>query len=309
MVNRPQTDLEQEVRAVLATTPTAKRVGERNLMSARRVKLRQFALVAVAALFPVIAFAADNLEWAYPQPKEEHDPPDNRVLRRVPDSTRSFTQAQIDDLFGTPDWFPDEHPPMPMVVEQGGKPGVIACARCHFPSGDGHPEAPMLGGQSVSYLMRQIAEFKNGGRKGDVHADTMVKIVKDLSDEDALAANKYFSALTPHNLTELVETDTVPMTYFGHGAIRFAKPGGEKESLGNRIIVLAQDEARAKSRDPHSGFIVYVPIGSVKKARLWLRPVPEVRVFLAPSAMAKTLRGRVTSRRSRDGRHFMSSAN
>jgi cytochrome c553 len=229
------------------------------------VRLRQFTLLAVTALFPVLAFAADDLEWAYPLPKVEHDPPDNRVLLKMPESTRSYTQAQIDDLFAAPDWFPDEHPLMPKVVAQGVKPAGIACARCHFPSGDGHPEAPMLGGQSVSYLQRQIVEFKNGGRKGDVHADTMANVAKGISDEDALAASQYFAALKPRNWDQTVETDMVPVTYFGHGAIRFAKPGGEKEPLGNRIIVVAQDDARAKSRDPHSGFINYVPMGSLKK--------------------------------------------
>jgi cytochrome c553 len=37
------------------------------------------------------------------------------------------------------------------------------------------------------------------------------------------------------------------------------------EPLGNRIIELPQDVARATSRDPHSGFIAYVPRGSISK--------------------------------------------
>src|SRR6201999_500847 len=39
----------------------------------------------------------------------------------------------------------------------------------------------------------------------------------------------------------------------------------ETEPLGNRIITLPQDPERVESRDPHSGFIAYVPRGSVKK--------------------------------------------
>jgi cytochrome c553 len=47
--------------------------------------------------------------------------------------------------------------------------------------------------------------------------------------------------------------------------MRFVVPGGDKEPIGDRIIVLPQDETRAKSRDPHSGFIDYVPTGSIAK--------------------------------------------
>ena len=37
------------------------------------------------------------------------------------------------------------------------------------------------------------------------------------------------------------------------------------EPLGNRIIELPQDVARATSRDPKSGFVAYVPPGSLFK--------------------------------------------
>jgi cytochrome c553 len=37
------------------------------------------------------------------------------------------------------------------------------------------------------------------------------------------------------------------------------------EPLGNRIIELPEDVVRATSRDPHSGFIAYVPRGSLSQ--------------------------------------------
>ena len=63
----------------------------------------------------------------------------------------------------------------------------------------------------------------------------------------------------------MIETDTVAKSYVGEGGMRFATPNGGKEPIGNRIIVLPEDETRAKSRDPHSGFIDYVPVGSIAK--------------------------------------------
>jgi len=47
--------------------------------------------------------------------------------------------------------------------------------------------------------------------------------------------------------------------------MRLPLPAGGTEPLGNRIITLPQDPARVELRDPHSGFIAYVPPGSLKK--------------------------------------------
>jgi cytochrome c553 len=225
--------------------------------------MRYVAAIAALALLPVLALAAEELDWAYPvTPKPE--PLDNLVLKQVPDSTRAYTQAQIDDPFNPPDWFPDEHPPMPQIVAQGDRPAVRACAQCHLPSGDGHPESSSLAGLPVPYILRQMAAFKTGGRKG-VRATTMMTIAQAISDADALAAAEYFAALQPGVWTKVVETDSVLKSYVGAGGMRFAEPGGEMEPIGNRIIVLPQDETRAKSRDPRSGFVDYVPTGSIAK--------------------------------------------
>ena len=215
------------------------------------------------AVLPVLAFAADTPDWAYPvTPKPE--PKDNVVLKQVPGSTKQYTQAQIDDGFNPPDWFPDEHPPMPPIVAHGSRPKVRACALCHLPTGDGHPESSSLAGLPVAYLVRQMTEFKNGGRKGG-RAPVMIDIAQAMSDADVRAASEYYAALKPGVWTKVIETDTVPKSYVGQGAMRFAVAGGGTEPLGNRIIVLPQDEVRAHSRDPHSGFIDYVPVGSIAK--------------------------------------------
>jgi cytochrome c553 len=220
--------------------------------------------VLVMVLLPGLAIAAENPDWAYPAtPKPA--PADSAVQKQVPGSAKKYTQAQIDDGFNPPDWFPDEHPPMPEIVSNGKKP-ARACALCHLPTGDGHPESSSLAGLHVTYLVRQMAEFKNGGRKG-IRANAMIEIAKAISDEDVRAASEYFARLKPGVWTKVVETATVAKTYVGSGAMRFASPDGGTEPLGNRIIVLPQDAARAHSRDPHSGFIDYVPVGSIAKGK------------------------------------------
>jgi cytochrome c553 len=91
-----------------------------------------------------------------------------------------------------------------------------------------------------------MAEFRAGGRKGMLAAP-MIAIAHAISEPDDIAASDYFASLT------------------GAGGMRFAEPGGETEPIGNRIIVLPQDESRTRSRDPHSGFVDYVPLGSVAR--------------------------------------------
>jgi cytochrome c553 len=90
-------------------------------------------------------------------------------------------------------------------------------------------------------------------------------IAKGLPDEDMRKAVEFFAALKPAVWYKVEEAQTVPKTWVNGGRMRFALPGGATEPLGNRIVTLPQDPARVESRDPHSGFIAYVPPGSLKK--------------------------------------------
>ena len=102
------------------------------------------------ALLTGPVLAAEAPDWAYPiTPKPE--PKDNVVLKQMPGSSKQYTQAQIDDGFNPPDWFPDEHPLMPEIVAHGAKPVVRACALCHLPTGNGHPESSSLAGLPAAY--------------------------------------------------------------------------------------------------------------------------------------------------------------
>jgi len=223
--------------------------------------------LSVAAVLSAAALAADNPEWAYPVTP----PPgalDAVAMKTVPGSTRQYTQAQIDDPFNPPDWFPDEHPAMPQIVAHGGaKPAGRACAQCHLPSGDGHPESAGLAGLPADYIRRQMTVFKTGQR-ANVRAGVMIAMAQVLSDEEVNAAAGYFAGLKPTaGYNKVVEADTVAKSYGGAGGMRFVAPDGGTEPIGERIIVLPMDETEAKLRDPHSGFIDYVPSGSIARGQ------------------------------------------
>ena len=226
--------------------------------------MRGLLAVALFSLLSQPVLAADLPGWAYPgnpAPK----PPDAVKPIQLPGSTKSYTQAQIDDGFNPPDWYPQDHAPMPDVVAHGRKEAnARACALCHLTSGGGHPESAGISGLPVGYFVRQMNEFKNGARKG-MRAVAMLPIAKGLNEEDFKAAAEYFGAMKSPVWYKVVETDTVQKSYLGNGAMRFPVEGGGIEPLGDRIIELPQNDVSAESRDPRTGFVAHVPVGSIKK--------------------------------------------
>ena len=224
--------------------------------------------LSLAITLSAAAFAADFPDWAYPvtpPPKQL----DNVTPITATGSTKQYTAAQIDDAFNPPDWFPDEHPPMPEIVAHGGpKPAGRACALCHLPSGDGHPESAGLAGLPADYIVRQMTAFKTGARN-NARAGVMIAMAQVLSDDEVKAAAEYYSRLKPTaGYNKATETDTVPKSYVGAGAMRFVAPDGGTEPIDTRIIVLPVNEAEAKIRDPHFGFTDNVPSGSIARGQM-----------------------------------------
>ncbi len=224
----------------------------------------------LAAAAGVPADAADSLPvWAYPvNPPGLKPAPDDGSLKQVPNSAAAFTMTQIRDLFTPPDWHPDNHPPMPDVVGRGNKPGQFACGFCHLPNGLGRPENSSLAGLPASYIAQQVAEFKSGVRKSSEPAslpsNLMVAVAKLVSEEDAKIAAEYFASLKPAPWIRVVETETVPKTKVG-GWMLIEDGSGATEAIGQRIIEMPENLERTELRDAASGFIAYVPRGSIRR--------------------------------------------
>jgi cytochrome c553 len=230
------------------------------------------AAALVAALFPLVHAAAPMAEqwklpdipWAFPVRDTMQPVLDERKGPiHVAGSSKTYTQDEIDNIGNPPDWFPDEHTPMPRVVAHGAPGGVLGCASCHLASGLGHPESANLAGVPAIYILRQLSDFKAGNRMGEAMND----MARNLTDDDAKQAADWFAALKPKVWQSVVETDRVPKTFVNLHLMRMPLPGAGDEPIGNRIIVLPQDAAGAESRDPHSGFIAYVPKGSLAKGK------------------------------------------
>jgi cytochrome c553 len=254
-------------------------------------------LLAIAAIcaFTVVAVAAQRggadaaaaaapsgpnyPAWAYaitppppPGTPRPPAPPEDKEVKHVPGTTRAFTIAQIADLRGPADWFPEDHPAMPPIVAVGHQPAVRSCSYCHYPNGKGRPSNGGVAGLPVSYILQTLSDFKNGLRKpGDprkVNVNQMIGFAKNLTPEEAMAAAEYFSSTPWTQWVRVVETKTVPKTD-AEGSIFFKAPGNMTEPIGMRIIETPEnDEQTEPLRNPRSGFIAYAPMGSIKKGEV-----------------------------------------
>jgi cytochrome c553 len=85
--------------------------------------------------------------------------------------------------------------PGPVPANAPPAPAAVAiCAACHGATGVSVvANYPILAGQHADYLKREIAEYKDGGRKNAIMSG-MAATIKD-SDVDALA--DYFSKMQP----------------------------------------------------------------------------------------------------------------
>ena len=244
--------------------------------------LFSIATITVAGQAPALpaatpAASSDAVEgsalplWAYPvlppQPARTTTPRPPAVptvtLHHVPGSSESYGKL---NLFMVPDWFPHDHPPMPKPVAEGRRPDADACGYCHLPNGLGRPENESIAGLPKAYILAQVNDFKNGQRHSSeprmVSVTNMISISKAVTADELEEAADYFSKLKLTKWIRVVETDTVPKTRIAGGML--AVDGEGTEAIGSRIIEVSEDLEQTELRNPRSGFIAYLPKGSLK---------------------------------------------
>jgi cytochrome c553 len=224
-----------------------------------------------AALLAGAAMAQGALPyWAYPVPNHKWPQPDPRQLLHVPGSKLSFTVAGTNDRFKVPDWFPNSHPRMPAIVSSGRKPEVFACGYCHLPNGQGRPENASLAGQPADYIVQQVADMRSSARKSATDKmgsiNTMMAVAKASNDAEVKIAADYFSKLKYTKWIQVVETELAPKTDIAQRNM-LVVVAGRKEPIGKRILEVPENLERTEARDSKSGFIAYVPKGSIARGK------------------------------------------
>jgi cytochrome c553 len=237
----------------------------------------------------VLTVPAGLPDWAFNIP-DKAQPSAVKVegIIRAPGSAEEYESAKIAGTANPPDWFPDEHPAAPKAVTGG--PGIrFACGACHLMSGQGHSEAADIAGMPAAYLIRQMADYKAGTRKDD---ERMGPIAKVTSDEDVRQAAEYFAALKPGPFVKVIESAAPPKTFIATaGRHRQLHPDGGTEPIGQRILEIPEDPFRTEIRDPHSGFIAYVPPGSIARGEALVKGGGSEKTMQCALCHGETLKG------------------
>jgi cytochrome c553 len=154
------------------------------------------------------------------------------------------------------------------VVASGRAPDVRACSLCHYPNGQGRPENGPVSGLNRDYIVQQLEDFKSGARKSSEPRmgppANMVRIAKAMTREEMEIAADYFASFPYRKWVRVVEQSTVPKLRFAGGM--FMQADGT-EPIGNRVVEVPEDTARTLLRDPISGFVAYVPPGTLARGK------------------------------------------
>lgn len=220
--------------------------------------------------------------WAYPWNPDFVVPAPDDAPQHLPGSSAAVSWKQARDLFFSPDWYPEDHGPMPDVVKSGRKPDVRACASCHRTDGTGGPENASLAGLDPEYFKQQMADFRSGARKyaGPQRAaiTLMLATARAATDAEVQAAAEYFAALGPKRNIKVVESDTVAKTYVARLFLA-RQPDGGTEPLGRRVVEIADDLRQFELRDLTYNSRPMCPPAALREARFWPAPAGPVSPF------------------------------
>lgn len=212
----------------------------------------------------------EELDWAYAISPAFPPEEDDGTLHSLPGSEGRFTLTEARNRFGPADWYPQDHLPMPSIVAVGRESaGIMACSLCHYPNGQGKPENASVVGLEPGYFIQQLQDMRNGLRtsanRAKANTGLMIAFAVNMTDEEIQQAADYYGAMEWRQWIEVVETDTVPLT-FRRGGLHIPLEGDEagEEPIGRRIIEMPVDpEGTELWRNPRAGFRALVPIGAV----------------------------------------------
>jgi cytochrome c553 len=189
---------------------------------------------------------------------------------QLPGALYKFTRSEAYYDYGPADWYPGDHPLMPEIVAKGKQSvGIRACALCHFPNGQGKMENGGVAGLPASYILQQLRQFKMGTRHSadprKANTNEMAQIARLLTEEETNAVADYFSSMKWRLWVKVIEAAEAPPVRSTTNGLFLPVPG-LPAPLGGRIIEIPENPERTDvMRDPHSGFIAYVPPGSIAK--------------------------------------------
>jgi cytochrome c553 len=252
--------------------------------------------IAAAAYLAVAASIQAQVEpeplWAYawstqPKPGDKaipqaapsrnlrpnEDPQEQTKPRTVPGSSATYSLVDVRDGHNVIDWFPGDHPAMTPIMKNGpASLGETArgCASCHLPNGKGRPENGPPAGQPAGYTIQTLRDFRDGKRVSSdprkPNTPTMTALAKAMTEEEMRQSAEYFAAMPWTPWIRVIEADRIPEMHLEEGNMYITVGKTPTEPLAGRIVETPEDEYQANMvRNPRSGWVAYVPVGSLAR--------------------------------------------
>ena len=127
-----------------------------------------------------------------------------------------------------------------------------------------------VAGLPAEYILQQLEAFENGDRHSadprKANTNEMAMMPKGLTDTEKNQIAEYFSSMAFRPWVRVVEAQEVPQVRLTNGGLMVPLADLPPMPLGQRIIEVPENPERTEVlRDPRSGFIAYVPVGSLAK--------------------------------------------
>jgi cytochrome c553 len=161
-----------------------------------------------------------------------------------------------------------------------------------MPNGKGRPENGPIAGLPKDYILQQMTDFASGARvtAEPRKPNDMTQISQNITQEDFELAAEYFASMKWTPWIRVVETDTVRKTRIA-GQMFHLVDDGTTEPIGVRIVEAPENEAEEQLRAPRTGFVAYVPVGSIKRGEAIVKTGANGRTIACGACHGANLEG------------------
>lgn len=120
--------------------------------------------------------------------------------------------------------------------------------------------------------------------------NNMILASRTATPEEMEAGVAYFASLKPYKWIRVVETDRVPLTEIG-SLMMVVRDPNKTELIGERILEVPEDLQQTELRNPTSGFVAYVPKGSLEIGEALVRTGGNGQTIACTTCHGSNLKG------------------
>ena len=121
---------------------------------------------------------------------------------------------------------------------------------------------------------------------------TMIALAKAMTDEEIRQSAEYFAAIPWTPWMRVIEADRIPAMHLEEGNMYITAGKEPTEPLAGRIVETPEDDHQANVlRNTHSGWVVYVPVGSLAKGKTLVTTGGGGKTFACATCHGENLMG------------------